>query len=109
MRLGILVEVEEGLDWEQWRATYTTAERLGFDSVWLSDHLQSPWPDRPHGLETWTALTVAAAETQRIELGPLVSPITLCPCEVNAPETFGPLDAVLPETIVLRALIVPLL
>jgi alkanesulfonate monooxygenase SsuD/methylene tetrahydromethanopterin reductase-like flavin-dependent oxidoreductase (luciferase family) len=75
MRLGILVEAEEGLDWEQWRATYTAAERLGFDSVWLSDHLQSPWPDRPHGLETWTALTVAAAETQRVELGPLVSPI----------------------------------
>jgi len=76
MKLGILVEVEEGLDWEQWRATYTAAERLGFDSVWLSDHLQSPWPDRPHGLETWTALTVAAAETHRVEFGPLVSPIT---------------------------------
>ena len=75
MRLGILVEVEEGLDWDHWRATCTAAERLGFDSVWLSDHLQSPWPDRPHGLETWTALTVAAAETRRIVLGPLVSPV----------------------------------
>jgi alkanesulfonate monooxygenase SsuD/methylene tetrahydromethanopterin reductase-like flavin-dependent oxidoreductase (luciferase family) len=76
MKLGILVEVEEGLGWEQWRTTYTAAERLGFDSVWLSDHLQSPWPHRPHGLETWMALAVAAAETQRVELGPLVSPIT---------------------------------
>jgi alkanesulfonate monooxygenase SsuD/methylene tetrahydromethanopterin reductase-like flavin-dependent oxidoreductase (luciferase family) len=76
MKLGILVEAEEGLDWEGWRATYTAAERLGFDSVWLSDHLQSPWCASRHGLETWTALAVAVAETRRITLGSLVSPIT---------------------------------
>jgi alkanesulfonate monooxygenase SsuD/methylene tetrahydromethanopterin reductase-like flavin-dependent oxidoreductase (luciferase family) len=78
MRLGILVEAEEGLDWDSWRATYAAAERLGFDSVWLSDHLQSPWAaaDARHGLETWTALAVAMAETRRIMLGSLVSPIT---------------------------------
>jgi alkanesulfonate monooxygenase SsuD/methylene tetrahydromethanopterin reductase-like flavin-dependent oxidoreductase (luciferase family) len=77
MKLGILVEVEEGLDWDRWRATYTAVERLGFESVWLSDHIQSPWSDGQHGLETWTALSVAAAETRRVVLGPLVSPVTL--------------------------------
>lgn len=76
MKLGILVEAEEGLDWETWRATYAAAERLGFDSVWLSDHLESPWPNRPRGLETWTALAIGAAETTRVTLGPLVTPIT---------------------------------
>ena len=76
MKVGILVEAEEGLDWEAWRATCAAVERLGFDSVWLSDHLASPWPNRQHGLETWTALAVAAAETNRVALGPLVSPIT---------------------------------
>jgi alkanesulfonate monooxygenase SsuD/methylene tetrahydromethanopterin reductase-like flavin-dependent oxidoreductase (luciferase family) len=76
MRVGILVEAEEGLEWDGWRATYSAAERLGFDSVWLSDHLQSPWSDARHGLETWTALAVAVAETRRITLGSLVSPIT---------------------------------
>ena len=75
MKLGILIETEEGLDWESWRSTCTTAERLGLESVWLSDHLQSSWNAR-HGLETWTALAVAAAETQRLVLGPLVSPVT---------------------------------
>jgi len=74
VKLGILVEVEEGLDWEAWHATYTTAERLGFESIWLSDHLESPWGTR-HGLETWTALAVAAAETSRVVLGSLVSPV----------------------------------
>ena len=75
MKLGILIETEEGLDWESWRTTYTSAERLGLESVWLSDHLQSPWNAR-HGLGTWTALAVAAAESERLLLGPLVSPVT---------------------------------
>ena len=68
MKVGLLVEVEEGLDWGHWRAIYTTAERLGFESVWLSDHLDSTWR-APRGLETWTALAVAAAETHRLVLG----------------------------------------
>jgi alkanesulfonate monooxygenase SsuD/methylene tetrahydromethanopterin reductase-like flavin-dependent oxidoreductase (luciferase family) len=76
MKLGVLVEAEEGLDWDHWRTTFTTAERLGFDSVWISDHLRSPWNAGRCGLEPWTALAVAGAETRRIVLGSLVSPVT---------------------------------
>jgi alkanesulfonate monooxygenase SsuD/methylene tetrahydromethanopterin reductase-like flavin-dependent oxidoreductase (luciferase family) len=76
MKLGLLVETEEGLDWKRWRATYLAAERLGFESVWVSDHLASTWSAESHGLEPWVALSVAAAETRRVRLGPLVSPIT---------------------------------
>ena len=76
MKLGLLVESEEGLDWESWRRTYVAAERLGFESVWISDHLASPWASERHGLEPWVALSVAAAETRQVRLGPLVSPIT---------------------------------
>jgi alkanesulfonate monooxygenase SsuD/methylene tetrahydromethanopterin reductase-like flavin-dependent oxidoreductase (luciferase family) len=83
MKLGILVEAEEGLDWDSWRATFSAAERLGFESLWLSDHLESPWGTR-HGLETWTALAVAAAETERLLLGTLVSPVTFRPPEIVA-------------------------
>jgi alkanesulfonate monooxygenase SsuD/methylene tetrahydromethanopterin reductase-like flavin-dependent oxidoreductase (luciferase family) len=74
MKVGLLVEVEEGLDWDSWRATYTAAERLGFESIWLSDHLESAW-DTPARLETWTALTAAATETHHLVLGALVSPV----------------------------------
>jgi alkanesulfonate monooxygenase SsuD/methylene tetrahydromethanopterin reductase-like flavin-dependent oxidoreductase (luciferase family) len=76
MKLGLLIESEEGLDWQHWRQTYRTAERLGFESIWLSDHLSSPWSAERHGLEPWLALSVAAAETERLRFGPLVSPVT---------------------------------
>jgi alkanesulfonate monooxygenase SsuD/methylene tetrahydromethanopterin reductase-like flavin-dependent oxidoreductase (luciferase family) len=75
MRIGLLLEGEEGLTWPDWRGVCSAAEELGFASVWISDHLASPWADRT-GLEAWTALAVAAAETARVRFGPLVSPVT---------------------------------
>jgi alkanesulfonate monooxygenase SsuD/methylene tetrahydromethanopterin reductase-like flavin-dependent oxidoreductase (luciferase family) len=76
MKLGILVETEEGLNWEHWRSVVADAERLGFHSVWISDHFLSPWVADRHGIDPWLALAVAAAETRRVLLGTLVSPIT---------------------------------
>jgi alkanesulfonate monooxygenase SsuD/methylene tetrahydromethanopterin reductase-like flavin-dependent oxidoreductase (luciferase family) len=76
MKLGVLVEGEEGLDWDNWRRVGALAERLGFESIWVSDHFRSPWVHDRHGLDAWMALAVAAAETRRLQLGPLVSPIT---------------------------------
>lgn len=48
------------------------AERLGFDSGWLFDHLfELPSKGPSHGpcLECWTTLTALAAETKKIRLG----------------------------------------
>jgi alkanesulfonate monooxygenase SsuD/methylene tetrahydromethanopterin reductase-like flavin-dependent oxidoreductase (luciferase family) len=50
------------------------AERAGYDSVWLFDHL---WPlsgghDRPV-LESWSSLSYLAAATERVTLGTLVT------------------------------------
>ena len=79
MKLGLLVEAEEGLSWAGWRQVLNAAQRLGFDSVWLSDHLESAWTPGRHGLDTWIALTYAAVHTRRLMLGSLVSPVTLRP------------------------------
>jgi alkanesulfonate monooxygenase SsuD/methylene tetrahydromethanopterin reductase-like flavin-dependent oxidoreductase (luciferase family) len=84
VKLGLLVESEEGLDWERWRRTLGAAERLGYESVWVSDHLASPWADDRHGIEPWVALSVAAAETAQVRLGSLVSPITFRPPAILA-------------------------
>jgi alkanesulfonate monooxygenase SsuD/methylene tetrahydromethanopterin reductase-like flavin-dependent oxidoreductase (luciferase family) len=76
MRLGILVEGEDGLTWDQWRRTLAAADELGFDSVWISDHLLSSDGQDRGGLDAWMALAVAATTTRRVTLGPLVTPIT---------------------------------
>ncbi|HEV3473180.1 MAG TPA: LLM class flavin-dependent oxidoreductase [Actinomycetota bacterium] len=66
--------------WESVRDVALTAERSGFDSVYVSDHFFLDWgkyggPDDVQGsLECWTTLSALAAVTDRIRLGTL----TLC-------------------------------
>ncbi|HEY1294339.1 MAG TPA: LLM class flavin-dependent oxidoreductase [Chloroflexota bacterium] len=43
------------------------AERLGFDSVWVADHLMHGFDDAI--MEGWTTLSVIAGRTSRIKLG----------------------------------------
>jgi F420-dependent oxidoreductase-like protein len=77
VRVGIMVEGQEGLTWERWRRIAEAVEGLGFESLWRSDHLFSLYdvPTRP-GLDAWASLAVLALTTRRIRFGPLVSPIT---------------------------------
>jgi F420-dependent oxidoreductase-like protein len=76
-RVGIMIEGQEGLTWERWRRLAETADTLGFDSLWRSDHLFSLFGvvTRP-GLDTWPSLTYLATATRRIRFGPLVCPMT---------------------------------
>jgi alkanesulfonate monooxygenase SsuD/methylene tetrahydromethanopterin reductase-like flavin-dependent oxidoreductase (luciferase family) len=47
-------------------------EELGFDSLWLYDHLYSPWlPDFP-SFEGWTLASYILAQTTRLRVGHLV-------------------------------------
>lgn len=39
MRMGIMIEGQEGLTWARWRRLAETVEALGFGSLWRSDHL----------------------------------------------------------------------
>jgi F420-dependent oxidoreductase-like protein len=54
--------------------TAREAERLGFDSVWLYDHLQALHGPGPGTVfECWTALAAIARETRTVELGQTVT------------------------------------
>jgi len=77
MRVGIMIEGQEGLTWERWLTLVHAAEDLGFESLHRSDHLTGLAGDsRRPALETWTSLTVLATRTLRIRFGPMVCPVT---------------------------------
>ena len=76
-KLGVMFEGQEGLTWERWNRLTDATERLGFDSLWRSDHLSSVMgvPER-ETLAVFPSLTAVALRTSRIEFGPLVPPTT---------------------------------
>ncbi len=77
MKIGVMIEGQEGLTWERWFRIADRVESLGLDSLWRSDHFFSLSGDRHRpALECWTSLTALAQRTQRIRFGPLVSPMT---------------------------------
>ena len=49
------------------------ADELGFDSVWMYDHLQTRDGDPEPVLECWTTLAAIARETKRVRLGQIVT------------------------------------
>lgn len=74
MRIGLMVEGQNGVTWERWIRILGMAERLGFPSVFRSDHFFIG--TQQDSIEAYLSFAVAARETRSIRFGPLVSPVT---------------------------------
>jgi F420-dependent oxidoreductase-like protein len=74
LQFGAMVP-QFGSDYQICRETARTAEALGYDSVWIADHLFGiPGPGDDPFLECWTLLSAIAVETERVRVGTM----TLC-------------------------------
>jgi alkanesulfonate monooxygenase SsuD/methylene tetrahydromethanopterin reductase-like flavin-dependent oxidoreductase (luciferase family) len=85
MRICLMLEGQEGIEWEQWLALAQAAEAAGLDGLFRSDHYRSIVRGDPAGsLDAWATLAALAARTERIRLGTMVSPVTFRPPSVLA-------------------------
>lgn len=80
LKVGINLPTTEGAlsgktpKWADLLAFAERAEVLGFDSLWVPDHLLLRWQGQTRGIwECWSLLAALAAVTHRMELGSLVA------------------------------------
>lgn len=74
MDVAIMIEAQDGLTWPRWQRIVSAVEELGFAGLYRSDHFTNADPPDKESLELWVSLTWAAANSKRIEFGPLVTP-----------------------------------
>ncbi len=76
LEIAIMIEGQNGLNWPRWQNIVRAVEELGFVGLYRSDHYTNANPPDKDSLELWVSLTWLAANTERIEFGPLVSPVS---------------------------------
>ena len=61
--------------WEESKRAAQAFEEMGFDSLWVNDHLYGPQSPSIPMMEAWTLAAGLAAATERPEIGTLVTPV----------------------------------
>lgn len=74
MRFGVAVLPNR--PWDELLETWRSLDALsGVESVWVADHLANPYRREQPWFDAWTCLATLALETERVRVGPLVSPM----------------------------------
>jgi len=76
MDIAIMLEGQNGLNWPRFQRIARAVEDLGFAGLYRSDHFTNNDAPDIDSLELWVSLTWLASHTQRIEFGPMVSPVS---------------------------------
>jgi len=77
VRICLMVEGQEDVSWEQWRALASACEQHGVEALFRSDHYLSVEREAARGsLDALATLSALAAVTSTLRLGTLVSPVT---------------------------------
>ena len=76
IEVALMLEGQNGLNWDHWQKIARLAERVGFVGLFRSDHFTNASPPDLDSLELWVSLTWLASHTSRLEFGPLVTPFS---------------------------------
>jgi F420-dependent oxidoreductase-like protein len=76
MKLSIMIEGQNGLNWKRWKKLVEVVEDLGIFGLYRSDHFTNANPPDKDSLELWVSLTYLATVTTSIKFGSLVTPIS---------------------------------
>jgi len=76
LEVAIMIEGQDGIGWDRWKRLGLAVEDLGYAGLYRSDHFTEPEGPLKEALELWSSLTWLADNTERIEFGPLVSPVS---------------------------------
>jgi alkanesulfonate monooxygenase SsuD/methylene tetrahydromethanopterin reductase-like flavin-dependent oxidoreductase (luciferase family) len=56
LELAIMIEGQNGLNWDRWMRTAQAVEDLGFAGLYRSDHYTNGSPPDKDSLECWVSL-----------------------------------------------------
>ncbi len=76
MDIALMIEGQQGLTWPRWQGIAQAVEASGFAGLYRSDHFVERDGPAVAALDTWASLAWLASHTERIQFGPVVSPLS---------------------------------
>ena len=76
VQLSVQIEMAGGLSWTRWKRLVSEVDRLGYVGLYCCDHFLPGSGGYADSVEIMTAFTYLASQSQRLEFGSLVAPVS---------------------------------